>query len=554
MNKNIYIGIIVFLLGSIYHIGFLGLNEVLKVADSFAYLQMSYYLEQLVQQGLGSGWFGFFYSLPIAIVNIFLHHDFLSAKVVNIILLNISAFLLWKISKKILSDIYVFFVVILWFLSPTFLHFNIHILSENIYIPLFLGVFLTSWDLVEKILKSESSIYKEVVTIACLLGLMYLTRAEAFIYIGSIWLLAGYLVIKKTLSLKRFFLLGILFLGTFFIFISPYLIHLHSITWEWGLTNKWASNLRQANLRGIEKMDDAGFERAVAELSEDKKQLIAGFAWWMEYTKPLIDGNIKDYFHKDISWATKRILANQKKLFTQNFPEIFLWKAPQLYFSNDARFSNVFFLVFSLLPLTILLYGVYKLMREQRIFFISSLAFFLPALVFFTLFFTLNRYFIIFLPLLLVAFVYGISKMKQSLRWVFLTNIVWIFLLSTLVYYNTESPKDEYYLLKKEAGLWLQNNPVNENREVKIMERFPIVTYYSWAKTRFITPYTSDINDIYEYGSYNNLDILVVDTMDFLTYRPELKKYLETTPQDFALLQEFTNTKWQKVILYLLQK
>jgi len=86
------------------------------------------------------------------------------------------------------------------------------------------------------------------------------------------------------------------------------------------------------------------------------------------------------------------------------------------------------------------------------------------------------------------------------------------------------------------------------------MERFPIVTYYSGSKTRYITPYTSDIADIYEYGNYNDIDILVVDTMDFKTYRPELSEYIDTIPENFTLLEEFTNTQWQKVILYQLKK
>lgn len=73
------------------------------------------------------------------------------------------------------------------------------------------------------------------------------------------------------------------------------------------------------------------------------------------------------------------------------------------------------------------------------------------------------------------------------------------------------------------------------------MERFPIISYYSGSKTRYITPYTNDIADIYEYGSYHDIDILVADSMDFKTYRPELSIYLDTTPDNFIRLQEFTN-------------
>jgi len=107
---------------------------------------------------------------------------------------------------------------------------------------------------------------------------MYLTRAEGFIYMASIGLTSLLLVVQKKLSLKYFFLYGAIFFLSFFIFISPYLIHLHNITGKWELTNKGASNYRQAELRGTERMDDAGFEQAVAELTPDKQHLIAGFA------------------------------------------------------------------------------------------------------------------------------------------------------------------------------------------------------------------------------------------------------------------------------------
>jgi len=128
-----------------------------------------------------------------------------------------------------------------------------------------------------------------------------------------------------------------------------------------------------------------------------------------------------------------------------------------------------------------------------------------------------------------------------------------LYALSILVYYNIESPKDEYYVLKQEAGIWLQQNTQNP-KNLKIMERFPIVTYYSSSKTRYITPYSKDMHDIHKYGIYNDIDILVIDSMDFLTYRPQLAEYLEITPENFEKLKEFNNTQAQKVILYSLKK
>ena len=86
------------------------------------------------------------------------------------------------------------------------------------------------------------------------------------------------------------------------------------------------------------------------------------------------------------------------------------------------------------------------------------------------------------------------------------------------------------------------------------MERFPIVTYYSGSKTRWITPYEENISDIIRYAQYNEIEYLVVDTLDFLTYRPFLSSLLTETPEGMIFLKEFTNTQNQKVILYQIQR
>ena len=555
---------IVCLIGTIFHMSFLHLNEVLKIADSFAYLQMSSFLQELSREGLWNGWFGFVYSLPIALVSIFVSDSFIAAKIVNILLLNISALLVWRISLKVLAPKWSIAVIILFFLSPTFLHFNIHVLSENIYIPLFLGAFLITINFIEASFTgvNDNQSLQKVIILSCLLWLMYLTRAEAFIYLWSIGIIAWTLLYKRYLSWRQFLWLWILFLMSFFIFISPYVWYLQTLTGQWGLTNKWASNLRQAELRWVERMDDAWFEKAVAELTPDNKQLIAWFAGGMIYTQPQIEWSLSSFIAKD-PWAfVQRVWENQKKLLSRNLPEIFLWKAPKLY--SDASqalfYKNIIFLLLCILPWVILVYGIYQAMKTQKVFFYTSVSFFLPALVFFTLFFTLNRYFLIFLPLMLIVFCYWLqdisqklSKRLQIIPIILFINIIGIYSLSIKVYYSIESPKDAYYELKQEAGLWLRDNSISLSPP-KIMERFPVVTYYSWAEYRWITPYTNNISDIRKYATHNNLDILVVDTMDYATYRPWLKKYLEIVPEGFEKLKDFTNSQWRKVILYALKK
>jgi len=90
------------------------------------------------------------YSLPIAGINFFLNNNFLSAQILNIILFNFSGFLLYQIAKKYLTQKYLIILIALFFLSPILLHFNIAILSENIYLPLFLLTVLGLQNFIEE--------------------------------------------------------------------------------------------------------------------------------------------------------------------------------------------------------------------------------------------------------------------------------------------------------------------------------------------------------------------------------------------------------------------
>lgn len=85
-------------------------------------------------------------------------------------------------------------------------------------------------------------------------------------------------------------------------------------------------------------MDDAGFEQAVAELTPDKKHLIAGFAGGMKYDAPSIEGSLLESIKENPEENIARVTTNWKKLFTLNLPEIFLGKSPSLFQSQDSRF------------------------------------------------------------------------------------------------------------------------------------------------------------------------------------------------------------------------
>lgn len=559
-----FILILIFILWNILHISFLKLNEILKVADSFAYLQMAYNLKNFSIEWFWNGWFWFLYSLPIAITDFFVNNDMISAFILNIILFNILVLICYIFARNFLSEKYNYLFLILLFLSPVLLNFNINILSENIYIPLFMILFIwiinffwkpTFWN----------SIFLWLIT-----ALLYLTRWEAFIYVWSIWLIYLFLLFSKKIDFSRFLSNSITLIISFFVFISPYIFYMHSFTWEIWLTNKWSSNLRQAELRWTSKMDDDWFEQAVWELTEDNHHLIAWFAWWLKYEKPQTWESFKKYLLENPWKVVDRMLENQSKLYTQNLPNIIIWNAYKLYSLEWSKlfYQNKLFLLILLIPIWLLFYGIFYFIKEKEYYFVFSIfSFFTTASFFFTLFFVLDRYFVIFIPLFIFLIVYWSQnvtyfwkKWIEYLKYFWVSMLlIWIYSLWTFSYYNSEKWQDNLYEVKKEAWEWLYKYHgwiLTWKTDLKIMERFPVVTYYSWTKERWLTPYTENVESLVEYAKFNNIDYLIVDNLDFYKYRPELRFLFDENTEKYEWLKKVQvfEKNWEKVILYSISK
>lgn len=122
------------------------------------------------------------YSAVIAGAQSLIAHPFLAALYANIALFAITAALLYKLASYYLDRAYLYLLLILFFLSPSLLHYNIHVLSENLYIPLFLCLCITLYRW------GEDQKWTQVCILSFILALLYLTRAEAFIYLGAIYL------------------------------------------------------------------------------------------------------------------------------------------------------------------------------------------------------------------------------------------------------------------------------------------------------------------------------------------------------------------------------
>lgn len=556
MQKHIFT--LIFILWNILHISFLKLNEVLKIADSFAYLQMAHHFKNFSLEWFGNGWFGFLYSIPIAFVDLFVRNDMLASFAVNIILFNLLAGICYILGRNYLSVKYNILFILLIFLSPILLHYNIHILSENIYIPLFLILFV--WVLRYKDIPDFSG----SVFLWLMIALLYYTRSEAFIYLGSIGLVIFYLLVSKKISFWKAFFNYSTVIISFFIFILPYIFYLHSFTGEWGLTNKGSSNLRQAELRGVSKMDDDGFEQAVWELTPDNTQLIAGFAGGLKYDRPQAGESLKNYLLENPKKVMQRIQENQTKLYINNLPHLILGNSVKLYELEGSKlfYKNIFFLILLMIPIWFLVYGIIALIKNGEWYFIWSFSsFFFVWSLFFTLFFVLDRYFVIFVPIFIFLIVYGIEKMWENLK-KFIENGKYIFISLLLIaiyslwilsYYNTFKNEDAKYEVKKIAGEWLKENDFRTN--LRVMERFPVVTYYSGSWERWLTPYTSELKNLVTYAKHHDVHYLVVDSIDFYTYRSDLRFLFDESEKKYngiEKIKEFEKNG-EKVILYRIQ-
>ena len=391
---------------------------------------------------------------------------------------------------------------------------------------------------------------------------MYITRAEWFIYIAPILFIVTVIHIMRRKELWEFLGGTILLFFGFFILAFPYMVHLHTITGEWWLTNKWSSNIRQAMMRWVEEMDDAGFERAVGELTDDKKSLKSWFVWGLKYEKSTGEYSLKTLIMDDPQKFFNTWKQNVGKLVVEILPKMIIGDFIKTYQDPNFKFKRytvIYYLLF--IPLFFTFYGFALMYIDKRRFIIFVFVpLFLTASAFFTLFFVLERYFIPFLPLLLVFMVYGMQWLWRKLTSLQVLRALF-FAMMTLcisllwIHYFINNMSIEKYTVKKVAGERISEHMDTEfpgRTSLRIMERFPIVTYYSGNWERWIVPYANQA-DIITYAKYNNIDLLVVDSLDFARYRPTLSFLLDEKSilknpvfEPIYVSQKF----WEKVILY----
>ena len=102
------------------------------------------------------------YSAFLAIFLPFFESDIFAGQIVNMILLVISGLIFYKICTKILSVQWSFFALILFLFHPSFVYYRIHLLAENIYIPIFLMIIWIIWSFIEDLKRYKQEMERNI--------------------------------------------------------------------------------------------------------------------------------------------------------------------------------------------------------------------------------------------------------------------------------------------------------------------------------------------------------------------------------------------------------
>ena len=141
---------------------------------------------------------------------------YFTMKVINAVVSSLVIFPIWLLSKEFLSERKAFLVTILAGIFPTLFAFSPYIMAENLFFPLF---FFAVYFLYKSFLEKS---YKWDILAGVFIGLCYLSRTLAIIFIPAVFLMLAVELIRKRefVQLKKKLLLGLIAL----LVVSPLLI------------------------------------------------------------------------------------------------------------------------------------------------------------------------------------------------------------------------------------------------------------------------------------------------------------------------------------------
>ncbi len=467
------------------------------------------------------------YNLPIAWIDFFINNPLLSWQIFNFLLTIISWIILLALWKKYLHPAYNAILIVIFFISSSFIEYNIWLNSEILYMTLFLVLVISLNKLIlESSIKDSDikvdwiyvkisnikDIIKHSIFTGFILSLMYFTVNESFIILIWIYFIFLYLVSIDKIDLKTFFASIISLTLSFIILISPFILHFYNLSWELRLTN---------NIN------------------------ISSQEFW--------------------SLDNRTFLEKEKHFFKEKIPQLVLWDSFESYNNkNYILYKNKFVLILLLMPLALFFYWLYKLffnkiitLTEKRNLLIIISPIFLVNLVFYWTFLSEKSYFIIFIPIVLIIILYWAqnifisdNELVSSIKLIIILTIFSAIYVQSITYFYTYNVNEQLkYEDKKNMWLWIKDNL--DTTDLKIMEYTPVATYYAGLKHRTEIPNVKDEDWLLVYAKLNKIDYMIADLVDFKDKRPNLL---------FLLEKDYKNNKFpvkysiiepgKKVILY----
>lgn len=443
-----------------------------------------------------------FYSISGAVLSFFTGNIELSSVLISAAAGALLILPVYYLAMAIYNERAAWICAILIFLNPSLIRWSGVILTESLFITLFLSSIAFGWYGIrgrKSILLFFSGVF---------IGLSYMTRIMGLVALPALVLYIVYDAVasRRAVNSKliKDTLTSVIILSFGFILVTGiYLVKLHSFYGHWTLSGSYGS------IKGT--------------MAFEGSDTLSG---WEKLSSPQTEVSIIDAL-------SRKVIVNLQNYLSALFKMLILTVI--LIVAGLISTRKVVYLVFLILFyfLALLVQPLSPLVEEKV------------------------RYLSPILPLLLVVASGGIVHIQdmlrgKAIRYAIIPLAVGMILISWipqlgLFPLNLNKPranKEAFIDTDKEVGRWMKENLPHQ---VRVMARKPFIPYYAEA-TWFSTPSTHA--EIIEFAGQNGIDYLVIDRKFDYYLRPELRFLFKTelAPADLKFINGIRNPRTGELV------
>lgn len=451
----------------------------------------------------------------------FVFRDFTIAGVAVSVFFSLALIILvYFFAKELFGRTVAFLASILTSFYPALVYLSTNVMTESLYIFLFLIIIFIGW------LAIKNNRKMLFFFLGLLIGLSYLTRTQGF---ANFFVMSSLIVLFMWKN-KTFVLRNILFLFIGFLILSmPYILSLHQIFGTWTLTpllsggNIINTDIDRYNV--LEREQASGLKSENGELI-----LFSKYKTAPSLVSAFINLNL-----------LRRLRFTFETFLPSLIPPIVL-----------------LFVFFALFGRT---YDFFELKKHvYLICWVSSL------IAFYIAFNALERYFVPILPIVMIWCAKGIVdfnrwlncmfqnikkkvQIKKVIVFSFLVCLIFLSFLPKFYWPLDYYIKEEGPLEHKEAGLWLKEN-LGPNRSIIARNR-DVGFYADWDN--YFLPY-ANYSDVIKYMQQLNISYIVIDEMYTASLRPPIAFLINETnaPKELKVIYNQNRKLGHKILIYKL--